>query len=103
MEQVSTLTIGIVAETTQVAEKLAAGTHTVTITDEAGCTATTEVEITENILELTVALEEEASIKCASESSAVLRVEANGGKPPFQYQLEYRQREWRKSHWARRR
>lgn len=73
-------------ETTQVAEKLAAGTHTVTITDEAGCTATTEVEITENILELTVALEEEASIKCAGENSAVLRVEANGGKPPFQYQ-----------------
>ncbi len=73
-------------ETSETATQLSPGTHTVTITDDAGCTATAAVEISENILPLGVELLADAAIKCAGERGASLRVEVSGGKGPFQYQ-----------------
>ena len=73
-------------ETTQTAEKLGAGTHSVSIVDASACTTTATVDITENILEFTVALEETTAVKCAGGSTAILQAIAGGGKPPFQYQ-----------------
>ena len=67
------------------AEKLAAGKHVVTVTDENGCSTTASIEITENILELTLALEQKANIQCAGGNDAELEAIASGGKPPFQY------------------
>ena len=74
---------GEIAET---AEKLAPGTHTVTVTDANGCTATAAIDINEDILPLSVELVTQADIKCAGENSARLTAEVSGGKEPFQYQ-----------------
>ncbi len=73
-------------ETKDQAKELAAGTHTVTITDEAGCTTAASIEITEDILPLTVALVESSGIQCTGEETAELEAEPSGGKPPFTYQ-----------------
>lgn len=70
-------------ETTAKAEQLAPTAHTVTVTDENGCTATTELSITENILPLAISLTETGKINCAGESTGGLQVEISGGKSPF--------------------
>lgn len=71
-------------ETAAAASKLPPGKRSVTVTDANGCTATATVEITENILPLTVSVSEKNKIKCAGEKSA-LAVKVNGGKPPYSY------------------
>ncbi len=73
-------------EITETAEKLAPGTHTVTVTDAKGCTATAAVDINENVLPLSVELITKADIKCAGDNTAALVAEVSGGKEPFQYQ-----------------
>ncbi|MCU0347173.1 MAG: hypothetical protein MUC59_09520, partial [Saprospiraceae bacterium] len=72
-------------ETTATATKLGPGSHTVTVTDASGCTATANVTITENVLPLTVSIEQKGAIKCAGEKTAGLRTSTKGGKEPFQY------------------
>jgi len=72
-------------ETDEKAKALAPGTHTVTVTDEKGCTAIEEVTITENILDMLVNLEETQSIKCFGDNTGVLSTQIRGGKPPFSY------------------
>ncbi len=72
-------------ETAFGATKLAAGRHTVTVTDANGCTATATVDISENILPLTVTISEKNKIKCAGEKSSSIIVQVNGGKGPFKY------------------
>ena len=67
------------------ATKLGPGSHSVTVTDAAGCTATASVSITENILTLAVAISQEKEIKCTGEKTAVLNSEVSGGKGPFRY------------------
>jgi outer membrane protein OmpA-like peptidoglycan-associated protein len=73
-------------ETTATAVKLAPGKHAVTVTDGNNCTATASIDITENILPLTVALLEQTKIRCAGASEGALQVQVSGGKAPFQYQ-----------------
>jgi outer membrane protein OmpA-like peptidoglycan-associated protein len=73
-------------ETESTASKLALGTHTATVTDENGCTVTSNIEITEDILPLSVSLESSASIKCVGDNTAALKVDISGGKSPFTYQ-----------------
>lgn len=73
-------------ETTATAVKLAPGNHTLAIIDANGCTATATVQITENILPLTVSIQEKTGIKCAGTSEAALTTQVTGGKAPFQYQ-----------------
>lgn len=73
-------------ETTQTATKLAPGKHSLTITDANGCTGTAAIEITENILPLSVVINEKNSLKCAGDATAAITTQVAGGKAPFQYQ-----------------
>jgi outer membrane protein OmpA-like peptidoglycan-associated protein len=66
--------------------------HTVTINDEKGCTALFSLDVPENILPLSVNVEETASIKCAGQVSG-LKVTPSGGKPP--YQLKWDNPSWK--------
>jgi outer membrane protein OmpA-like peptidoglycan-associated protein len=66
------------------AAKLAPGQRSVTVTDANGCSATATLNISENILPLTVSLLEKNKIKCAGEK-ATLSLQANGGKPPYSF------------------
>ena len=69
-------------ETTETANKLAPGSHTVTVTDASGCTATASVEIDENILPLSVSLTQNAEIKCNGANTASIAATVKGGKGP---------------------
>jgi outer membrane protein OmpA-like peptidoglycan-associated protein len=72
-------------ETMAVATKLTAGTHTVTVTDPKGCSATTTVTITEKSAPLAVIISEKVRIGCAGDKTAAVAVQVNGGKGPFKY------------------
>jgi len=73
-------------ESSDVASKLPAGSRSVMVTDENGCTANQKFEITEDILPLKVEVLAEAKIKCAGDNTAGLKADVSGGKPPFKYQ-----------------
>ncbi|MBK9018270.1 MAG: gliding motility-associated C-terminal domain-containing protein [Saprospiraceae bacterium] len=64
-------------------ENLAAGTYTVTVTDENGCSATAEADIIEPA-ELTMTLEA-VDVICFGDETGVITVTAMGGTPPFEY------------------
>ncbi|HNL39897.1 MAG TPA: OmpA family protein, partial [Saprospiraceae bacterium] len=66
------------------ATKLTPGKHTVTVADANGCSATASVDISENILPLSVVIEETGKIKCAGDKTS-LKATVAGGKAPFQY------------------
>jgi outer membrane protein OmpA-like peptidoglycan-associated protein len=72
-------------ETTNKAIKLSAGTHTVTVTDAAGCSSTASVEVNENIQELHVAIETTSLVKCAGTSEGSVKAIVKGGKEPYTY------------------
>lgn len=72
-------------ETTERAKRLYPGTHTVTVSDVNGCSATATVEVTENVLPLSARIEEIGKITCKGGTTS-LKVEVRGGKPPFQFQ-----------------
>ena len=71
-------------ETAASAAKLAPGQRSVTVTDANGCSANATVDISENILPLTVGVTEQSNIKCAGEK-ATLQVKVSGGKPPYTF------------------
>lgn len=73
-------------ETTQLATKLTAGTHSVTVTDETGCSATTAFNVLEKVTPLTVTLTALAENKCADAKSGIIQAEVKGGKAPIKYQ-----------------
>jgi len=72
-------------ESKATAEKLTGGTHTVTVTDDAGCFSTATVEIQQNIADLAISIQEITNLKCANSSDAALTVSIEGGKPPFEF------------------
>ncbi|MCB0686090.1 MAG: OmpA family protein [Saprospiraceae bacterium] len=72
-------------ETSREANALAPGTHQVTVTDAAGCVSTSEVEISENISEMSVVLNLTNSINCNGEKDAAVEAVVRGGKSPFTY------------------
>src|SRR5690606_24691733 len=49
------------------------------------CEAETEVMITENILPLSVTIQQVQPIRCAGVANAILEATPKGGKPPYQY------------------
>ncbi len=70
-------------ESKATAENLTGGTHTVTVTDDTGCSNTATVEIQQNIADLAITIEEATSLNCANSSEAALTVTVEGGKPPY--------------------
>jgi len=82
-------------EKTQRAEKLPAGTHAMTVTDENGCTTTGNVDITENILPLAVKISQDNKINCAGKHDATLKADVTGGKGPFTYAWSGEGKEWK--------
>lgn len=72
-------------ESTNKAVKLSAGRHLVTVTDESGCTATGDVEISENVLALQVSVAQIAEINCANDAAAAVKAVVTGGKGPYTY------------------
>jgi outer membrane protein OmpA-like peptidoglycan-associated protein len=74
------------------AYNLSPGAHSLTVTDVAGCKATTTIQITENILPLVARIEETGKIKCAGNTSG-LRAVVSGGKPP--YSLQWNNNGWK--------
>ncbi|HFA49581.1 MAG TPA: hypothetical protein ENJ95_11260 [Bacteroidetes bacterium] len=72
-------------EASETASKLAPGEHSVTATDENGCTATAAISITENILPLSIAISQTKKISCAGGGEAELQASISGGKGPFKY------------------
>lgn len=71
-------------EVTAATLRLNAGLHTVTVTDENGCTATATVMMTEEVIPLEVIITEKTIIKCAGEKAALL-VQVAGGKAAYKY------------------
>jgi len=69
--------------TTATAENLAAGTYTVTVTDENGCSATAEADIIEPA-PLTMTLET-VDVICFGDETGVITITATGGTPPYEY------------------
>ena len=75
-------------ETGKTAIKLAPGEHSVTATDENGCSGVAVVEISENILALSANITIVNELKCAGGNSGSLKVNVTGGKGPFEYKWE---------------
>lgn len=73
-------------ESVKQATKLGPGEHIVTITDAAGCQATANTTITENVLALSADLVPSSELKCNGENTGALAVTVKGGKTPFTYQ-----------------
>ncbi len=67
------------------AQKLTGGMHTVTITDQAGCTTTAQVEVYQKTEKLKVSLEIVKDLECANTNEGELKAIIEGGKPPFTY------------------
>ncbi|MDQ3016774.1 MAG: OmpA family protein [Bacteroidota bacterium] len=76
------------------AEKLNAGTHVVTVTDNNGCTTSASVSISENIQPIVAKIKHVGDLNCTGEKSASLSVEVNGGKEPFTYVWQGNGGEW---------
>ncbi len=67
------------------ARQLAAGKHSVQISDTNGCQTSASLEMPENILPLEVSIRLLEGLKCAGDKTAALEVLVSGGKPPFSY------------------
>lgn len=72
-------------ETTREANLLAPGNHSITVTDQAGCSSTAEVQITENISEMSVVLNLTKTLKCKDDNDATVETLVRGGKGPFAF------------------
>lgn len=67
------------------AEKLKAGLHTVTVTDNNGCTAVGEITISENIQPVLVVIKQSSTLLCADDKAGSLFADITGGKSPYTY------------------
>jgi len=65
---------------------LAAGSYTVTITDDNGCQTTVPVTITEPTL-LTSSITAQTNVSCNGGSDGIVTIAGAGGTPPYQYDI----------------
>ncbi len=72
------------SQTTQVAEQLSAGSHTVTITDENGCFAVAQTNIQEPAAIL-IEKFAKTDVLCYGGSTGAMSVTPEGGTPPYDY------------------
>ena len=72
-------------ETTQTAFSLNAGVHTVTVTDQRGCTTTCDVTITQPAAEITCSAVEIDPVVCFGESNGRATVTPAGGNGTYTY------------------
>ena len=72
-------------ETKERAVKLTEGPHTVTVTDQNGCTAVGSVNILQKLSPLSVSINTLSNNKCADDANASIEVAVSGGKEPYQY------------------
>jgi outer membrane protein OmpA-like peptidoglycan-associated protein len=72
-------------ESSAKAVKLKAGPHTVTVSDESGCTAVADITMTENITSIAVQIQQIKGIACAGNREAAIEATVNGGKPPYTF------------------
>ena len=73
-------------ETKARAQELSSGNHSVTITDQNGCTAIATVEITQEIADLALKLEQTSESKCAGDGGNSAKALVSGGVGPYTYQ-----------------
>lgn len=67
------------------ATNLSAGTYTCTITDNAGCTTSITVEITEPLASLSGGIVSQTDVACFGQNTGQAEVGANGGTPGYTY------------------
>lgn len=72
-------------ETTDTAIALTAGTHTVTVTDSNGCTATAQIVIDEPSTAVSGGASVLTNVLCFGDSTATARATASGGTSPYTY------------------
>ncbi|MEZ4939717.1 MAG: OmpA family protein [Saprospiraceae bacterium] len=72
-------------ETTEIANQLPPGTRSVTVSDVFGCSTTTTLEVTENILPLSARIMETEKITCYG-GKTKLNVLVKGGKGPYNFE-----------------
>ncbi len=73
-------------ETAAKATALGEGSHSVTVTDRAGCTTTAIVDIRRMVSKLSVAISQTKAIGCAGAKDAAIKADVTGGKTPYQFQ-----------------
>lgn len=66
---------------------IAAGKHTVSITDARGCKIEKEISFTESSVELNALVQSVNHVKCYGDQSGEIEVTANGGVPPYSFRL----------------
>jgi len=72
-------------QTNATASNLCAGTYSVTITDNNGCTTTASVTINQPSMALNSALVASTNAKCNGSANGSLTVQTNGGTPAYSY------------------
>jgi|GEM_PF-7090238 len=72
-------------ETTATATALNAGLHTITITDDKGCTTTCDITINEPAAILSCNIIEESPVECFGEANGIATVTATGGNGNYTY------------------
>ncbi len=67
---------------------LAAGTYTVTVTDNKGCTSTQVVTITQPAAALSSSIGSQTNVLCYGNSTGAVTISATGGTTVYQYKLD---------------
>jgi hypothetical protein len=72
-------------QTTSTAMTLMAGTYTVTVTDNQGCTTTTSASITQPAAPLSAGISAQTNVSCFGGSNGAATVTVTGGTPSYSY------------------
>src|SRR6185295_13379582 len=70
---------------TAIANNLAAGTYTVTVTDAKNCTTTASVTITQPAAALSASIDSQINVACFGQSTGSATASGSGGTGPYTY------------------